>query len=97
MPHGPMQYMPDFSIRKQNNLINYKAYWNFTNQKLNILLRELIKDNRYRIILTGDHGYRRDKRINPHYTFSAFYGFKKESIDRIESVQDIGSLINSGF
>jgi hypothetical protein len=97
MPHSPMQYMPDFSIRKEKNLKNYKDYWNFTNQKLNILLTELIKDKRYRIIITGDHGYRSDKRIDPNYTFSAFYGFNQESIDKINSVQDLGSLINGGF
>ena len=97
MPHGPMQFNPDFQLRTQNNLINYTAYWNFTNQKLNPLLSSLIKENKYRIILAGDHGYRNDKRINPHYTFTAFYGFNKESIDQIQSVQDLGSLINGSF
>ena len=97
MPHSPMQYLPSFPIRTENNLLNYKAYWDFTNQKLKTLLTELIRENKYRIILTGDHGYRSDKRINPHYTFSAFYGFNQESIDKINSVQDLGSLVNSGF
>lgn len=97
MPHGPMQFNPDFPLRPKSNIINYKAYWNFTNQKLNPLLTSLIKENKYRIILTGDHGYRKDKRINPHYTFTAFYGFNKESIDKIQSVQDLGSLINGSF
>ena len=97
MPHDPIQFNPDFQLRTPNNLINYKAYWNFTNQKLNTLLTSLIKENKYRIILTGDHGYRNDKRINPHYTFTAFYGFNKESINRIQSVQDLGSLINGSF
>jgi hypothetical protein len=97
MPHDPMQFNPDFPLRVQGNIINYKAYWNFTNQKLNTLLTSLIIENKYRIILTGDHGYRNDNRINPHYTFTAFYGFNKESIDRIQSVQDLGSLINGYF
>jgi len=97
MPHSPMQYMPNFPIRIENNILNYKAYWDFTNQKLKPLLSELIRENKYRIILTGDHGYRSYKRINPHYTFSAFYGFNQESIDKINSVQDLGSLINGGF
>lgn len=97
MPHVPMLYEPDFPIRTQNNLINYKAYWDFTNYKLNILLTDLIKENKYRIILTGDHGYRSEKRINPHYTFSAFYGFDRELINKINSVQDLGSFINGGF
>jgi hypothetical protein len=97
MPHGPLQYEPSFPILTINNIINYKSYWDFTNQKLNSLLTSLIKENKYRIILTGDHGYRYDKRINPHYTFTAFYGFNQESIDKINSVQDLGSLINGGF
>ena len=97
MPHSPMQYKQSFPIRTVNNIINYKAYWNFTNKKLNTLLTDLILGNNYRIILTGDHGYRSDKRINPHNTFSAFYGFNQESIDKINSVQDLGSLINGGF
>jgi hypothetical protein len=97
MPHRPMQYKPSFPIRTVNNIINYKAYWNFTNQKLEPLLTALIKENKFRIILTGDHGYRSDKRINPHYTFAAFYGFNQESIDKINSVQDLGSLINGSF
>ena len=97
MPHSPMKYNPEFPTRIVNNLVNYKAYWDFTNRKLKILLAELIRENKYRIILTGDHGYRSDKRINPHYTFSAFYGFNQESIDKINSVQDLGSLVNSGF
>jgi hypothetical protein len=97
MPHSPMQYMPNFPLRTENNIVNYKAYWDLTNIKLNILLSDLIKSNKYRIILTGDHGYRSEDRINPHYTFSAFYGFTQNSIDKINSVQDLGSLINSGF
>jgi hypothetical protein len=97
MPHSPMQYKPNFPIRTENNILNYKAYWDFTNQKLNTLLTDLIRGNKYRIILTGDHGYRSEKRINPHYTFSAFYGFNQESIDKINSVQDLGSLINGGY
>jgi hypothetical protein len=97
MPHSPLQYEPNFPIRTEINISNYKAYWDFTNYKLNILLTNLIQQNKYRIILTGDHGYRSDKRINPHYTFTAFYGFNQESINKVNSVQDLGSLINGGF
>jgi hypothetical protein len=97
MPHSPMQYTPSFPRRSVNNIINYKAFWNFTNEKLDPLLEALIKENKYRIILTGDHGYRTDKRINPHYTFTAFYGFNQELIDKIQSVQDLGSLISGSF
>ena len=96
MPHSPMQYKPEFSLLNQN-LNNYYSYWNFTNKKLDALLNNLILDDNYRIILTGDHGYRGDHRINPHFTFTAFYGFEQASIDKIKSVQDLGSLINSYY
>ena len=50
-----------------------------------------------KVFLTGDHGYRGDKKINPNNTFGAFYGFDKKSVETISSVQDLGSLINSYY
>ena len=96
MPHSPYTYGIEFKTRELNTA-NYLAYWNFTNQKLDSLLTMLTKENKYRIILTGDHGYRGDKKINPHNTFGAFYGFDKKSAEAISSVQDLGSLINSYY
>ena len=97
MPHIPMKFGSEFSFRAEYNLNNYIAYWDFTNRKLKTLLNDLVKENKYQIILTGDHGYRDDKRINQHLTFTAFYGFSKESVDKINSVQDLGSLINGSY
>ncbi len=96
MPHYPFQYKPEFPL-KTKNLKNYLSYWNFTNEKLEDLIKVLTKENRYRIIITGDHGYRSDKRVNPKYTFNAIYGFDEISLKKIKSVQDLGSLINSSF
>lgn len=93
MPHGPFVYNLEFKLRK-GNTANYIAYWNFTNKKLKKMLNDLIKQNKYRVILSGDHGYRFDKRINPHKTFTAFYGFEKADVEKMRSVQDLGSLIN---
>jgi hypothetical protein len=93
MPHGPFVYNPEFKLRK-GNTTNYIAYWNFTNKKLTKMLNDLTKQNKYRIIITGDHGYRSDKRMNPNNTFTAFWGFNEEAIYQIRSVQDLGSLIN---
>ena len=87
----------DLDYSSNSELTKYYNYWNFSNQLLEPLLNSLTKENKYKIILTGDHGFRGDKRINPHYTFTAFYGFDESSIDSIKSVQDLGSLINSGF
>ena len=97
MPHGPIVFEPEFNNRNENNISNYFAYWNFTNNKLSALLAKLINENKFRIIITGDHGYRNDKRINPHYTFTAFYGFNNYDLEKINSVQDLGSLINGSF
>jgi len=96
MPHAPLQFKPDFQLLNVSTN-NYYAYWKFTNKKLDSLLNSLILEDKFRIILTGDHGYRGDKRIDPHYTFTAFYGFDSTSIEYINSVQDIGSLINSSY
>lgn len=101
MPHGPYEYKGKkcsyTNFANKDNLISYYDYWKFSNKILTSFLSDLSKDNRYRIILTGDHGFRSDKRINPHCTFAAFYGFEKISIDNLKSVQDLGSLINCGY
>jgi uncharacterized protein (DUF486 family) len=96
MPHNPFSLAPEFSNPETDNLKRYIAYWKFTNQKLQALLSELNKGNRYRIILTGDHGLR-ESNTNPHQSFSAYYGFEGYDLNKIRSVQDIGSLINSAY
>lgn len=98
MPHAPFQNEPEFSSRSKNSLASYKAYWDFTNNKLEELLSQLKIEDKYKIILTGDHGLRsEDKRINSNYTFTAFYGFEKGEVNKIKSIQDLGSLINWSF
>jgi hypothetical protein len=96
MPHNPFSLAPEFSNPETDNFKRYVAYWKFTNQKLQALLSELNKGNKYRIILTGDHGLR-ESITNSHLSFSAYYGFEGYELNKIESVQDIGSLINSAF
>ncbi|MTK52791.1 sulfatase-like hydrolase/transferase [Paludibacter sp.] len=95
MPHGPMVFSPIIKFKDQdNNPKHYLAYWKFTNIKLSSLLNVIASLHKYRIILTGDHGYRGCPSIDPHYTFTAFYGFDKNDIKKLHSVQDLGSLIN---
>ena len=96
MPHNPFGLAPEFTNPETDNFKRYIAYWKFTNQKLQALLSELNKGNRCRIILTGDHGLR-ESITNPHHSFSAYYGFGGYDLNKIRSVQDIGSLINSAF
>jgi hypothetical protein len=97
MPHSPFKFKSEFKITSTNNLLNYRNYWEFTNKKLKKLLLELTKENKYRIILSGDHGFRGDKRIDPNQTFIAFYGFDERDLISIQSVQDVGSLINACY
>lgn len=97
MPHKPFQYSPDFPLRITNNVSDYKDYWTFSNIKIAELLAKLTAGNKYRIILTGDHGYRRSDSLNPKNTFSAFYQFDSSDVSEVHSVQDIGSLINAYF
>jgi hypothetical protein len=94
MPHQPYKYFNDINENK-SKIENYYKFWCFTNLKLKIIINSLKDD--YRIILTGDHGYRGNNKINPHNTFTAFYGFENNLIDSLNSVQDLGSLINSYY
>ena len=97
MPHDPMKYYSEFKLPINSNTNSYISYWKFTNDKLVKLLSVLTRENNYRIILSGDHGYRGDKRINSNQTFMAFYGFEEKDLTNIHSVQDLGSLINACY
>lgn len=100
MPHEPYEYHGKVNFKLKQNSERFKAYsnyWKFTNLLLFEQLRKLSKTNKYKIIISGDHGFKFDLRINPHSTFSAFYGFKPSSIQTIKSVQDIGNLINNSY
>ncbi len=96
MPHNPFSLEPEFINTETDNFKRYIAYWKFTNKKIQDLLFELNRENKYRIILTGDHGLR-ESVTNSHLSFSAYYGFEGYELNKIESVQDIGSLINSAY
>lgn len=96
MPHAPLQFEPEFKRKELKNLNDYLEYWKFSNKKLSVFLKSLTVQNKYRIIVTGDHGLR-GMPTDPNYTFSAFYGFDSLSVDKIKSVQDLGSFINCSF
>ena len=93
LPHPPFSYNKEFKFREISTEA-YIDYWNFANIKLYKFLKILTKENKYRIIVTGDHGFRREKKNNPHNTYTAFWGFDEGDIKKMRSVQDLGSLIN---
>ena len=98
MPHAPFYYGEEFPVKHVINFENYFSFWKFTNTKIEALLDSINKQGNYKIILTGDHGYRRNEyKENYHYSFTAFKGFDSTSLKQIESIQDIGLLINAGF
>jgi len=98
MPHTPFYYGSAFPIKHVVNFENYFLFWKFTNTKIEALLDSINKQGDYRIIITGDHGYRRNEhKENYHYSFTAFKGFDSLALKQIESIQDIGLLINAGF
>ena len=93
MPHGPFYWENEFAYKKRT-LANYILYWNFCNEKI-IKYLDSIKDvNSYKIIITGDHGFKFNVRmIDAYLTMSAFYNFDKKDIEKISTVQDIGNLL----
>ena len=98
IPHAPFYYGEEFPVKHVINFENYFSFWKFSNTKIEALLDSINKQGNYRIILTGDHGYRRNEhKENYHYSFTAFKGFDSTALNQIESIQDIGLLINEGF
>ena len=95
MPHLPYDYFNEFNSGR--GTAGYLAFWKFTNKKVLPFIKSLQQGDRYRIILTGDHGYRDDSRIHSSYTATAFYGFDEKDVEKIKSVQDLGALINAYF
>jgi hypothetical protein len=98
MPHEPLFLGASFPLKNNINFDNYFLFWKFTNNKMEAFLDSISKQGEYRIILTGDHGFRKNEhKENFHYTFTAFKGFDSLALKQIESIQDIGLLINAGF
>ncbi|MHA8078894.1 hypothetical protein [Aquirufa antheringensis] len=102
MPHSPLIYKGNRMFNSSiylDRFENYEMYWRFTNSILKApLLNSLVQNNAFKIIITGDHGYRGEpKKVNPHKTMTAYYGFERSQTSKIKSVQDLGSLINASF
>ncbi len=92
LPHPPFYSENEFAD-KPINLENYVTFWNFTNRKIQSYLDSIEDLPSYKIIVTGDHGFRRDKRLNPYLTTSIFYNFDSTEVSKLSNVQDIGNLL----
>jgi len=102
MPHLPFEYAGKQKyIAKStlNSVDNYIPYYQFTNKLVYAeLIKPLVESKAFKVIVTGDHGYRWNRSfINPYLTMTAYYGFPKSQIDRVKSVQDLGSLIYASY
>jgi hypothetical protein len=91
MPHGPFRFKNEFK-NEGNSTDQYAKFWKFTNNKFMKYLSDLNLEND-KIIIIGDHGYRSNNEIDPYNTFGGFYGFQKEDLDEVKTVQDVGVLI----
>ena len=102
MPHLPFEYMGKQkynALSTLNSVNNYIPYYKFTNELVYTeLIKPLVDTKAFKVIVTGDHGYRWNRSsINPYLTMTAYYGFPKSQTDRVKSVQDLGSLIYASY
>jgi hypothetical protein len=87
MPHYPYSYFNEY---KKNNL--YKNYYAFVNDKIISILKNN-RNEKLKIIIMGDHGYRGDKNINPKCTFLAYKNINSFKNVKLQYLQDVGNVI----
>ena len=96
-PHYPFSYFDEhYEDKSLGNLDNHVVYKRFFLNKLLGVLNDR-KFETSRIIITGDHGYRFDPKIDKTKTSLYIKGY--DNIMNVNSfvVQDLGYLINSSF
>ena len=103
-PHDPYSFFEEYPNRDLNFItiseseyleehIKYKRW--FVDKLIDVFDDLSFKNSR--IIITGDHGFRYNKLINPELTNIYFKGFPIEVSKKINNVQDLGYLINESF
>ena len=92
LPHGSFYLENEFPYLKRN-LDIYILFWDYCNVKIIKYLSSIENLKTWKIIISGDHGFRSSHLINPSKTQSAFYNFQDDEIDSISMVQDIGGLL----
>ena len=96
-PHAPFsqfnEFQNDNTLSKLENHIRFKRF--FLPKILNILKQE--KFSKSRIIISGDHGFRGDAKINKYKTSLYLKGYDNISDVKHFVVQDLAYLINQSF
>jgi hypothetical protein len=94
MPHGPFTITP--KISEEPTLSGYVNFYKFSN---NILIKHLqsMDLDKFRIIITSDHGFRGDSSLNPHHGATFLKGFEESEVKKIKTIQDIGTLVEDSF
>lgn len=103
-PHDPYSFFEEYPNRELNFItiseseyleehIRYKRW--FVDKLINVFDDFSFKNSR--VIITGDHGFRYNKLINPELTNIYFKGFPIEATNKVNNVQDLGYLINESF
>lgn len=99
MPHSPYTYFDEFHANPNDSeLVMHLAYKNFLLKKLYPILRQE-KFNDSKIIIMGDHGLKeKTNNLVDRYNTSLYYkGIDLNYFKDIESIQDIGKIINDSF
>lgn len=96
-PHEPYFFdrSSNINFSHKSSIENYIKYRKeVLNKLINIISKEKFRD--FRVIITSDHGYRKESEIiDPSSTMLFLKGFDTNKYP--SSVQDIGYLINSSF
>lgn len=98
-PHDPFTYFDEYpeedavSLSKTEEYIKFKKF--FLNKLLHILKDEKFNDSR--IIITGDHGWRHDNKIDKYQTSLYLKNYPNFILEDEFFVQDLGFLINNSF
>ena len=98
-PHDPFTYFDEYpkegsiSLSRTEEYIKFKKF--FMKKLIHVLKDE--KFNDCRIIITGDHGFRGDNRINMYKTSLYLKNYNNFELEDEFFVQDLGYLINNSF
>jgi len=97
LPHDPFRFNNEFYYNKQiTETENYISFREFLQNKL----IEILDEGNFidsRIIIAGDHGYRKNDSIDQLSTSVFLKGYNKKNILNEFNVQDLGYLIYNSF